>query len=86
MSEVRVAIVGGAGKWGQHYVNAYANHPDCRIVGFVDTAVERRHAMADYYGITAEYETVDQLLNDVVPDIVSIILPAKHNVGCSCVL
>ena len=35
--------------------------------------------MGTYYGIDAQFDTVDDLLNAVVPDIVSIILPTQRN-------
>ena len=47
----RVAVVGGAGTWGRHYVRAYAEHPDCEIVALIDRAKDRRQAFADRYGI-----------------------------------
>ena len=75
--EFTVGVVGGAGKWGQHYLNAYANHPRCKIVGFVDTAIERRKALAEYYGIEMQYDSVEDLLNECTPDIVSVIVPAS---------
>ena len=78
-ADIKVAIVGGAGAWGQHYVNAYANHPRCTIVGFVDTAIARRQALAEYYGIKQQYDSVDELLGDTVPDIVSISVPTSLN-------
>ena len=38
----RVAVVGGAGTWGRHYLHAYAEHPDCEIVALVDRTRDRR--------------------------------------------
>ena len=32
----RVAVAGGAGAWGRRYLRAFANHPDCEIVGLAD--------------------------------------------------
>jgi predicted dehydrogenase len=75
----RVAVVGGAGTWGRHYLRAYALHPDCEIVGLVDLARERRQLFADHFGITKLYDTMDELLAERVPDIVSIILPVAYS-------
>ena len=75
----RVAVVGGAGTWGRFYLRAYANHPDCEIVALVDRARDRRGAFADRYGVETVFDTVDQLLAEEVPDIVSIILPVGLN-------
>lgn len=75
----QVVVIGGAGSWGQHYVNAYANHPECELVGLVDSAIERREPLAHHYGIDAEYDCVEDLLNDAVPDIVSVIVPTAYS-------
>ena len=68
----RVAIVGGAGTWGRHYLRAYAEHPDCQIVALVDQAHDRRQAFADRYGVEVIFDTVTDLLANDLPDIVSI--------------
>ena len=75
----RVAIVGGAGMWGRHYLRAYAEHPDCQIVALVDQARDRRQAFADRYGVKVIFDTVMDLLANDLPDIVSIILPVSQN-------
>ena len=75
----RVAIVGGAGTWGCHYLRAYAEHPDCQIVALVDQARDRRQAFADRYGVKVIFDTVMDLLANDLPDIVSIILPVSQN-------
>lgn len=75
----RVAVVGGAGTWGRHYLRAYAEHPDCEIIALVDRARDRRQAFADRYGIKGVYDTVDELLAKEIPDIVSAIVPVAHN-------
>jgi hypothetical protein len=45
----------------------------------VDTARERRQVFAERYGINTVYDTVDQLLENDIPDIVSIIVPVAIN-------
>jgi len=75
----RVAVVGGAGTWGRYYLRTYAAHPDCEIVALVDRAGERARGFAEYYGIPAVYETVQELLADDIPDIVSATVPVGHN-------
>ena len=74
----RVAVVGGAGTWGRHYLRAFAEHPDCEIVALVDRARDRRQAFAAHYGVEAVYDTVDELLARDVPDMVSAILPVAY--------
>ena len=75
----RIAVVGGAGTWGRHYARAYANHPDCEIIALVDPARDRRQAFADHYGIQVIYDTVEELLAEKIPDIVSAIVPVVSN-------
>ena len=74
----RVAVVGGAGSWGQHYTRAYTAHPDCEVVALVERAGERGRAFAAHYGIDTVYESVEELLAQEVPDVVSAILPVGH--------
>lgn len=74
----RVAVVGGAGTWGRCYLRAFANEPNCEVVALVDRARDRRQAFADRYGIKTVFDTVDELLDREVPDIVSAILPVAQ--------
>ena len=78
-AQCRVAVVGGAGVWGRRYMRAYANRDDCRIVALVDTAAERRDAFAKNYGAEAVFGSVEELLAETIPDIVSIIVPVSQN-------
>lgn len=75
----RVAVVGGAGMWGRHYLRTYAEHPNCEVVGLVDRARERREEFAALYKVPATYDTVEEMLADTVPDIVSASVPVGQN-------
>ncbi len=75
----RVAVVGGAGMWGRHYLRTYAEHPQCEVVGLVDRARERRDDFARRYGVSATFDTVEELLARTVPDIVSAVVPVGQN-------
>jgi len=75
----RVAVVGGAGTWGQRYLRAYANHPDCQIIALVDPARDRRKGLADRYGIDWTCDSIEELLSADLPDIVSAIVPVASN-------
>ena len=79
MRKYRVAVVGGAGTWGRKYLRAYADHPACEIVALVDRAKDRRQTFADQYGVEAGLDSLDDLLDREIPDIVSVILPTSHN-------
>jgi len=74
----RVALVGGCGTWGRFYTQSYAAHPDCEIVALVDKAKDRREQFAEHYGIPRTCDSIDELLADDVPDIVSAILPVAY--------
>lgn len=82
----RVAMVGGAGTFGQRYLQAYAIHPDCEIVALVDTAKERRDVFAQHYGVKVVYDTVEELLKHDIPDIVTISIPVayQHDAVIAC--
>ena len=84
--QYRVAVVGGAGQWGNMYLRAYAQHPDCEVIALVDTARDRRQAFADEYGIKVVLDTLDDLLAVETPDIVSMILPVgqAHGAVIAC--
>jgi len=82
----RVALVGGAGTWGQHYLRAYVEHPECEIVALVDRAVDRARAFADQFGVETVLADIDELFALEVPDVVSAILPVgiAPNVVIAC--
>ncbi len=75
----RVAVIGGAGTWGRHYLHAYARHPDCEVVGLVDRSSDRRQRFADQYGIEKVYDCLEALLAEDLPDIVSAVIPVESN-------
>ena len=81
MKKYRVAVTGGAGTWGRKYLRAYANHPACEIVALVDRAEDRRQTFADRHNIGTVFDTLEDLLDREIPDIVSAILPTSHNPG-----
>ena len=74
----RAAVVGGAGMWGRHYLKAFAEHPECEIIGLVDRNRERRREFAQHYGVTTEYDDIEDLFAREIPDVVSAILPVAH--------
>lgn len=75
----RVAVVGGAGTWGRHYLAAYHRNPDCTVTGLVDRSGARRAAFARRYGISHEYDSIHDLLEDQKTDIVSAVVPVESN-------
>lgn len=79
MARHRVAVIGGAGTWGRYYMRAYAERSDCEIIALVDRAKDRRQAFADHYGVRAVFDSVEELLDCEVPDIVSAVVPVGQN-------
>ena len=63
--------------WGNKYLKAFAEHPDCEVI-LVDSARERRQPFVDHFGIQTVYDTVEEMLAAEVPDIVSAILPVDQ--------
>jgi predicted dehydrogenase len=86
MDKLRVAVVGGAGDWGRYYTRAFDLHKDCEIIALVDTARERRREFAEHYRIKREYDYVEELLKDEVPDIISAVVPVSvaHDIVIAC--
>ena len=76
----KVAVVGGAGTWGRHYLRAYAERPDCDVT-LVDKAGARAREFADHHGVATVVDDLDELLARDVPDVVSAILPVGQTYG-----
>ena len=77
MAKLRVAVVGAAGTWGRYYLGAYAAHPDVEIVALIDTA-ERVAELGNRFAVKT-FGTVEELLEVMVPDIVSAVVPVSQN-------
>ena len=69
----RVAIVGGAGMWGKHYLRIAAELENVDAI-LVDSS-PRRNEFAEKLGITEVYEGLDELLASETPDVVCNVLP-----------
>ena len=72
----RVAVVGGAGMWGRHYLQTFAERKDCDVI-LVDSSKERAEQFAAEFGIVDILGSLDELLKREVPDIVANILPVQ---------
>ena len=72
----KVAII-GCGRLGQLYAEAYSGYPDTEIVAIAEYNRERRKAVGERFGVKALYKDVDDLLNDIIPDIAAIVTPTK---------
>jgi predicted dehydrogenase len=75
-NKLRVAVAGGAGVWGRHYLKTFSEHPRCDVVALVDQS-DRRGRFAEHYEVPQVFNTVEDLLSDQTPDIVANILPVE---------
>lgn len=84
---IKVAVIGAAGYWGSYYVREYSVHDDCELYAIADTAKDRRAEFASRYGVSRVFDTVEELLENHLPDICSISLPvsasAKAVIACA---
>jgi predicted dehydrogenase len=70
---LRVAVV-GAGTWGAQHARIFAGRPDTELVAIVGRTPERAAARAQAYGTTA-YTSIEQMLEQARPDLVTTSLP-----------
>ncbi len=66
---MRIAIV-GCGFVADYYMLTLPRHPELELVGVMDQDKERAQKLAEYYGLTNIYPTLDDLLKDPQVDIV----------------
>jgi predicted dehydrogenase len=72
-ARLRVAVV-GAGTWGEQHARIFARRPDTELVGIVGRTPERARARAEAFGTTA-YTSIEQMLEQARPDLVTTSLP-----------
>lgn len=75
-NKLKIAVAGGAGVWGRHYLKTFSEHPRCEVVALVDQS-DRRDRFAQHYEVPLVFDTVEELLTDHTPDIVANILPVE---------
>ena len=73
------AAVIGCGGAGRNHASGYDEIDDVDLVGVCDLELERAQSLADAFGCPA-FTTVDELLADASPDIVSVATPERHHV------
>jgi len=71
---LRVAVV-GCGVIAPHHIGAYADTGRTELVGIVDVDIERARTIADRYGCPNVYHSIQDLLAEQSPDLVSIVTP-----------
>ena len=72
-TRLRVAVV-GAGTWGEQHARIFARRPDTELVGIVGRTPERAQARAEAFETTA-YTSIEQMLEQARPDLVTTSLP-----------
>ncbi len=76
-SEYTVGIIGG-GRLGQHYIEVYQTLPDTNVVAIAEINEERRRAVGERFGITAQFADAEAMFREVVPDLAVVVLPGKY--------
>ena len=71
--KLRAAVI-GVGSMGANHVRVYANRDDVQLVGVVDPNAELAKRIADRFS-TKVYSSVDNLLEQARPQVVSIAVP-----------
>ena len=72
-SKTRVGVV-GAGAWGAEHARIFSRRSDTELVGIVGRSPERTAARAAEYG-TTPFTSVQELLAEAKPDLVTVCLP-----------
>ena len=73
----RVGVV-GVGHLGQHHARVYTELLDARLVGVVDSDLERARLIGDHLGVSA-YSSLEELILRQEPDAVSIVVPTSQH-------
>ena len=74
---LRVAVV-GAGTWGAQHARIFAGRPDTELVAIVGRTPERAAARAAAYETTA-YTSIEEMLEQARPDLVTTSLPNEEH-------
>lgn len=81
MSEIQVSAVGalrvavvGVGGWGEQHARIFSRRRDTKLVAVVGRTREKTDARASAYGTTG-FTDVDEMLDVVHPDLVTVCLP-----------
>ena len=71
MKTYRIAILGCRAR-GTRAATAYHAHPRTEVVGLCDLVEERRDELGEMLGVSARFDDLDEMIEDVQPDIVVI--------------
>jgi predicted dehydrogenase len=76
-SPIRVAVVGPGG-WGRQHTRIFGNRSDTELVAIVGRDKERVSAQAQAARTTG-FTDIDEMLDEVQPELVSVCLPNEHH-------
>lgn len=77
-SKVRLALIGAGGMAnGMHYPSL-AEMPDVEMAALCDIVEDKLHATADKFGIEKRYTNYRQMIEEVAPDAVYVLMPPHH--------
>ncbi|MEX0654316.1 MAG: Gfo/Idh/MocA family oxidoreductase [Phycisphaeraceae bacterium] len=80
---LRAAIV-GAGMNARYHIRPLQAHPHVQLVAIVDKQVDRAAALADAYDIPFATDSLDELFDSAVPDVVHLVTPPQTHADLAC--
>lgn len=80
-AKLKVAVV-GAGNWGYQHARAYFLREDTTLAAIVGRTPEKTRKRADLFGARAYFD-ITEMIEKEKPDLVSVCLPAQHNVDAT---
>lgn len=85
MSKLKVAII-GAGQivWASHLPNYEKLSNDAEVIGICDVNYEQAQKTAKQFGIRDAFPSVEEMLNNIAPDAVSVCVPNKFHYETVC--
>jgi predicted dehydrogenase len=77
MNPIRIGIVGLG--IGRNHIKGYRTHPNAEVVAIVDVDKNRLDEVGKEYGIAGRYTSIEDMLANEKPDVVSVCTPNKFH-------
>ena len=78
MSTVRVAFIGAGALANRYHYPSVASLPDVEVAAVCDLVPDRAQATAERFGVPRTYQDYKQMLQEVDPQAVYVIMPPQH--------
>ena len=78
MSKVRIAFIGAGSLANNHHYPSVSSLPDVELAAVCDLVPERAHKTAERWGVPRVYQDHKQMLAEVDPQAVYVIMPPQH--------